>query len=38
MPPSAVRSVYSAVRDMDLMQAFYGEALGLPLAFRDHDK
>ena len=38
MPPSAVRSVYITVRDMDLMQAFYGEALGLPLAFRDHDK
>jgi predicted enzyme related to lactoylglutathione lyase len=23
---------------MDLMQAFYGGALGLPLSFRDHDK
>jgi predicted enzyme related to lactoylglutathione lyase len=38
MPPSAVRSVYITVRDMDLMQAFYGGALGLPLSFRDHDK
>jgi predicted enzyme related to lactoylglutathione lyase len=35
MPPGAIRSVYTVVQDMDLMQAFYGEALGLPLAFRD---
>jgi predicted enzyme related to lactoylglutathione lyase len=38
MPPSAIRSAYTVARDMDLMQAFYEEALGLPLAFRDRDK
>jgi predicted enzyme related to lactoylglutathione lyase len=38
MPPSAVRSAYTVVRDMDLMQAFYGGALELPLAFRDQSR
>jgi predicted enzyme related to lactoylglutathione lyase len=37
MSLSAIRSVYTVVNDMDLMQAFYGEALELPLAFRDRD-
>jgi predicted enzyme related to lactoylglutathione lyase len=37
MPPSAIRSAYTVARDMDLMHAFYEGALGLPLAFRDHD-
>jgi predicted enzyme related to lactoylglutathione lyase len=37
MPLGAIRSVYTVANDMDLMQAFYAEALELPLAFRDHD-
>jgi predicted enzyme related to lactoylglutathione lyase len=37
MPPSSVRSVYTVARDMDLLRAFYEEALELPLAFRDRD-
>ena len=35
--PGAIGSAYTVVKDMDLMQAFYGEALGLPLTFRDRD-
>jgi hypothetical protein len=38
MPLSPIRSVYTVAQDMDLMHAFYGEALELPLAFRDRDK
>jgi predicted enzyme related to lactoylglutathione lyase len=38
MPFSSVRSVYTVASDMDLMSAFYKEALELPLAFRDQDK
>jgi predicted enzyme related to lactoylglutathione lyase len=38
MPPGAIRSAYTVVRDMDLMQAFYGGALELPLAFRDQGR
>ena len=38
MPLSSVRSVYTVASDMDLMRAFYEEALELPLAFRDRDK
>jgi len=38
MSLSAMRSVYTVAHDMDLMHAFYGGALELPLAFRDHDK
>jgi predicted enzyme related to lactoylglutathione lyase len=38
MPLSAVRSVYTVAGDMDLLHAFYEEALELPLAFRDRDK
>jgi len=37
MPLGALRSVYTVANDMDLMQAFYAEALELPLAFRDRD-
>src|SRR5712671_5594643 len=37
MPLSVVRSVYTVASDMDLMRAFYEEALELPLAFRDRD-
>src|SRR6266700_32432 len=37
MPLSAIRSVYTVASDMDLMRAFYEEALELPLAFRDRD-
>jgi predicted enzyme related to lactoylglutathione lyase len=37
MPLGAVRSVYTVASDMDLMRAFYEEALELPLAFRDRD-
>ncbi|SDR43844.1 hypothetical protein SAMN05444161_3996 [Rhizobiales bacterium GAS191] len=37
MPLSPIRSVYTVAQDMDLMHAFYEGALGLPLAFRDHD-
>jgi predicted enzyme related to lactoylglutathione lyase len=37
MPLGAIRSVYTVANDMDLMQAFYEEALELPLAFRDRD-
>lgn len=37
MPLGAIRSVYTVANDMDLMQAFYAEALELPLAFRDRD-
>jgi hypothetical protein len=33
MPLSAIRSVYTVASDMDLMRAFYEEALELPLAF-----
>jgi predicted enzyme related to lactoylglutathione lyase len=33
----AVRSVYMAANDMDLIQAFYAGAPELPLAFQDHD-
>ena len=35
---SAIRSVYTVANDMDLMRAFYEEALELPLAFRDRDQ
>lgn len=38
MPFSAIRSVYTVANDMDLMRAFYEEALELPLAFRDLDQ
>src|SRR5258708_20721197 len=37
MPLSAIRSIYTVASDMDLMRAFYEEALELPLAFRDRD-
>ena len=37
MPLGGIRSVYTVANDMDLMQAFYAEALELPLAFRDRD-
>ncbi len=37
MPLGAVRSVNTVASDMDLMRAFYEEALELPLAFRDRD-
>jgi predicted enzyme related to lactoylglutathione lyase len=37
MPLGAVRSIYTIASDMDLMRAFYEEALELPLAFRDRD-
>jgi len=37
MPLSAVRSVYTIASDMNLLHAFYEEALELPLAFRDRD-
>src|SRR5258708_38942524 len=37
MPLGAIRSVYTVAKDMDLMRAFYEEALELPLAFRDRD-
>jgi predicted enzyme related to lactoylglutathione lyase len=37
MPLGAIRSVYTVARDMDLMRAFYEEAMELPLAFRDRD-
>ncbi len=37
MPLGAIRSVYTVASDMDLMRAFYEEALDLPLAFRDRD-
>ena len=38
MALGAVGSVYTVANDMDLLRAFYEEALELPLAFRDHDK
>ena len=38
MPLGAIRSIYTVANDMDLMRAFYEEALELPLAFRDRDK
>ena len=38
VPFSAIRSVYTVANDMDLMRAFYEEALALPLAFRDRDQ
>lgn len=37
MPSGAIRSAYTVANDMDRMQAFYAEALELPLAFRDQD-
>src|SRR5258708_2272054 len=37
MPLGAIRSVYTVASDMDLMCAFYEEALEPPLAFRDRD-
>lgn len=37
MPLGAIRSVYTVAKDMDLMRAFYEEALELQLAFRDRD-
>jgi predicted enzyme related to lactoylglutathione lyase len=37
MPLGAIRSVYTVASNMDLMRAFYEEALELPLAFRDRD-
>jgi predicted enzyme related to lactoylglutathione lyase len=37
MPLGAIRSVYTVANDMNRMQAFYAEALELPLAFRDRD-
>src|SRR5258708_34518274 len=37
MPRGAIRSVYTVAGDMDLLHAFYEEALELPLAFRDRD-
>ena len=38
MPLGAISSVYTVVNDMDRMQAFYAEALELPLSFRDRDR
>jgi predicted enzyme related to lactoylglutathione lyase len=38
MPLGAIRTVYTVANDMDLMRAFYAEAMELPLAFRDRDK
>jgi predicted enzyme related to lactoylglutathione lyase len=37
MPLGAIRTIYTVAHDMDLMQAFYAQALELPLAFRDRD-
>jgi predicted enzyme related to lactoylglutathione lyase len=37
MPLDALRNAYTVANDIDLMQAFYAEALELPLAFRDRD-
>jgi predicted enzyme related to lactoylglutathione lyase len=37
MPLGAIRSLYTVADDMDLLQAFYAQALELPLAFRDRD-
>ena len=37
MPLNSVRTVYTVASDMDLMRAFFEEALELPLAFRDRD-
>ena len=37
MPLGAIRSAYTVVNDMDLMQRFYEGALQRPLAFRDRD-
>ena len=37
MPLNSVRTVYTVASNMDLMRAFYEEALELPLAFRDRD-
>jgi predicted enzyme related to lactoylglutathione lyase len=37
MPLNSVRTVYTVASNMDLMHAFYEEALELPLAFRDRD-
>ena len=37
MPLNSVRTVYTVASNMDLMRAFYEEALALPLAFRDRD-
>ncbi len=37
MPLNSVRTVYTVASNMDLMRAFYEEALELPLAFRDGD-
>ncbi|WP_158816628.1 VOC family protein [Methylocapsa sp. S129] len=37
MSINRIQSVYTVVRDMDRLQAFYETALGLPLAFRDRD-
>lgn len=35
MPIQRIQSVYTVVRDMDRAQAFYQQALDLPLSFRD---
>ena len=37
MPLGTVRTIYTVAHDMDLLQAFYAQALELPLAFRDRD-
>jgi predicted enzyme related to lactoylglutathione lyase len=37
MPLGTIRTVYTVANDMDLMRAFYEQALDLPLAFRDGD-
>jgi len=37
MSPGAIRSVYTVAGNMDLIHAFYEEALELPLAFRNRD-
>lgn len=37
MPIHKIQSVYTVVRDMDRMQKFYAEGLGLSAKFRDGD-
>lgn len=33
-----IQSIYSVVRDMDALQAFYGHVLNMPPKFRDADR
>lgn len=38
MPMLKIQSVYTVVQDMDALQTFYSQVLGMPPKFRDDDR